>query len=92
MEKHAVKKRSVVVSGRRTSVSLEDRFWDSLRTIAEAEGKTIGVFVSEINARGEAVNLSSAIRIAILEYVQQKGFDQWRNAMRSTGAAACAPN
>lgn len=92
MEKHAVKKRSVVVEGRRTSVSLEDRFWDSLRTIAEAEGKTIGAYVSEINARGEAVNLSSAIRIAILEYVQQKGFDQWRSAMRSPSAVALAPN
>lgn len=92
MEKFAVKKRSVVVDGRRTSVSLEDRFWDSLRTIADAEGKTIGSFVSEIYARGEAANLSSAIRIAILEYVQQKGFDQWRNTMRSTGATSCAPN
>jgi predicted DNA-binding ribbon-helix-helix protein len=92
MEKHAVKKRSVVVDGRRTSVSLEDRFWDSLRTIAEAEGKTIGVFVSEIHARGDAVNLSSAIRISILEYVQQKGFDQWRNAMRQTGAVSYSPN
>jgi len=92
MEKIAVKKRSVVVNGRRTSVSLEDRFWDSLRTIADAEGKTIGSFVSEIHTRGEAVNLSSAIRIAILEYVQQKGFDQWRSTMRSTPAAAFSPN
>jgi predicted DNA-binding ribbon-helix-helix protein len=92
MEKSSVKKRSVVVGGRRTSVSLEDRFWDSLRTIAEAEGKTIGVFVSDIYARGEATNLSSAIRIAVLEYVQQKGFDQWRNAMRSGGAVSYAAN
>ncbi|MCX7320983.1 MAG: ribbon-helix-helix domain-containing protein [Hyphomicrobiales bacterium] len=73
----AVRKRSVVINGRRTSVSLEDRFWDSLRTITKAEGLTIEAFISRINDARDTKNLSSGIRIAILEYVQQKGFNQW---------------
>lgn len=76
----AVRKRSVVINGRRTSVSLEDRFWDSLRTITKAEGLTIEAFISRINDARDTKNLSSGIRIAILEYVQQKGFDQWQRS------------
>ncbi len=76
MAQSAVKKRSIVISGRKTSVSLEDLFWESLRTIVEAEGKTIGVFVSEINEAREAVNLSSAIRVSILEHAQRRPLNQ----------------
>lgn len=72
MAQSAVKKRSIVISGRKTSVSLEDLFWESLRTIVEAEGKTIGVFIAEINEGREAVNLSSAIRVSILEHAQRR--------------------
>lgn len=64
-----VRKRSVVVAGHRTSVSLESAFWDALREIAAAEGKTLNQMVSEID-RERSGNLSSAIRVFVLRYVR----------------------
>lgn len=63
----AVKKRSVVVSGHRTSISLERAFWDCLREIAAQRSLTINELVSEIDA-SRAGNLSSAIRVFVLKY------------------------
>ncbi|WP_428247910.1 ribbon-helix-helix domain-containing protein [Ferrovibrio sp.] len=60
-----VKKRSVVVGGHRTSISLERAFWDALRRLAQAEGKTINQMVSDIDAARQG-NLSSAIRVYVL--------------------------
>lgn len=88
----AVRKRSVVINGRRTSVSLEDRFWDSLRTITKAEGLTIEAFISRINDARDTKNLSSGIRIAILEYVQQKGFNQWQRSFHDAPQMSAAAN
>ena len=60
-----VKKRSVIVAGHRTSVSLERAFWDALRELAVLENKTINHLVTEID-QGRAGNLSSAIRVQVL--------------------------
>lgn len=60
-----VKKRSVMVGGHRTSVSLERAFWDALRELAERDGKTINRMVSDID-EGRDGNLSSAIRVHVL--------------------------
>jgi predicted DNA-binding ribbon-helix-helix protein len=64
-----VKKRSVVVAGHRTSVSLEAAFWDVLREIAQAQGKTLNQLVSEIDD-GRTGNLSSTIRVYVLDSVR----------------------
>ncbi len=64
-----VKKRSVIVAGHRTSVSLERAFWDGLRELALLEGKTINQLVSDID-QGRAGNLSSAIRVFVLNAVR----------------------
>ena len=61
----SVKKRSVVVHGHRTSVSLESVFWDALRELAAARGRTVNQLVGEIDA-GRGGNLSSAIRVFVL--------------------------
>jgi predicted DNA-binding ribbon-helix-helix protein len=61
-----VKKRSVVVGGHRTSISLEQAFWEALLQMAAAEGKTINQMVSDIDA-ARSGNLSSAIRVWILD-------------------------
>lgn len=61
----SVKKRSVVVAGHRTSVSLELAFWDALRDLATLDRKTINQLVSDID-QGRTGNLSSAIRVYIL--------------------------
>ena len=63
-------KRSLTIAGHRTSLSLEQEFWDELKKIAGLERKTIATLVSEIDAaRGER-NLSSAIRVWILHRLQ----------------------
>lgn len=64
-----VAKRSVVVNGRKTSVSIEEPFWRALRMIAKRQGKTISELISEIKSTREGANLSSTIRVYTLEYV-----------------------
>ena len=61
----AIKKRSVVISGHRTSVSLENAFWYALKDIATRNGETVNQLVSEIDD-GRTGNLSSAIRVHVL--------------------------
>ncbi|NKD85304.1 ribbon-helix-helix domain-containing protein [Haematospirillum jordaniae] len=64
-------KRSVRIAGHPTSVSLEDVFWDALRSIAATRGLSINAMVSEIDsARSHTAggNLSSAVRVYILEW------------------------
>ncbi|GJD34609.1 ribbon-helix-helix domain-containing protein [Methylobacterium aerolatum] len=60
-------KRSVMIAGHRTSVSLEDAFWRALTDLATAEGRSVQAVVGAIDAgRGES-NLSSAIRLFVLD-------------------------
>ncbi len=60
-------KRSLSIAGHRTSLSLEPEFWDALRKAAAAKGVTVSALVAEIDqARGER-NLSSAVRVWLLE-------------------------
>ena len=66
--KSAVVKRSIVIGGHKTSVSLEDAFWGRLKTIAAAQSETLSKLVSEIDETRENSNLSSAIRVFVLEH------------------------
>ena len=60
-------KRSLTLKGHRTSVSLEDAFWQAFRDIADAQGKPINVLAAEIDAdRGLETGLASAIRVYVL--------------------------
>jgi predicted DNA-binding ribbon-helix-helix protein len=74
----AIRKRSVAIAGHRTSVSLEQAFWDALREIAERRGLSLARLIGEVdraNPRRAEVprgaNLSSALRVYVLE--QMKG-------------------
>ena len=64
MQSHS--KRSIVVSGRKTSVSLEDQFWNSLKEIARERNMTLGELIGAIDADRQHANLSSAIRLFVL--------------------------
>ena len=65
-----MRKHSLQIAGHRTSVSLEDAFWAALRDIADARGLSLAGLVAQVDAsRGEA-NLSSAIRVFVLENVR----------------------
>lgn len=65
------RKRSVIVSKKRTSVSLEDSFWFSLQAIVQMENTTIEKFIERVQGHRQTPNLSSNLRIAILEYFQR---------------------
>jgi predicted DNA-binding ribbon-helix-helix protein len=61
------KKRSLTISGHRTSISLEEPFWDGLKCAAQDKGVSVAALVAAIDAvRGEA-SLSSAIRLFVYE-------------------------
>jgi predicted DNA-binding ribbon-helix-helix protein len=61
-------KRSIVVEGHKTSISLEDEFWTHLKAIACARQITLSQLVAQIDAERERGNLSSAIRVYVLEH------------------------
>jgi predicted DNA-binding ribbon-helix-helix protein len=66
--KSAVIKRSVIIGGHRTSISLEDPFWRHLKEIARADGWTVSKLIAEIDGSRQHGNLSSAIRLFVLEH------------------------
>ena len=61
-------KRSLTLRGHRTSVSLENAFWQAFRDIAEEDGRAINELAAEIDeARGTDSGLASAIRVFVLD-------------------------
>ncbi len=64
-----VKKRSVEIAGHRTSLSLEEAFWRALKRIAAQDGVSINRLIERID-RERAGNLSSAVRIYVLERIE----------------------
>ncbi len=68
----AVVKRSVIVSGQKTSVSLEDAFWTSLKEIAAKQGLSLSRQLAVIDAQRHTCNLSSAIRLYVLDYFRTR--------------------
>jgi predicted DNA-binding ribbon-helix-helix protein len=61
-----VLKRSIVIEDHKTSVSLEDEFWNSFKEIAEERGMTLAAMIGAIDGGRKHVNLSSAIRLFVL--------------------------
>ncbi len=66
-----LRKRSLDIAGHRTSVSLEDAFWNALRELAASEGISLAGLIARIDAARQGENLSSAIRVYVLEQVRQ---------------------
>ncbi len=64
-------KHSVTVRGHRTSITLEPEFWQSLKDIAEASATSLNTLIAEIDA-GNPENLSSALRVFVLNYYKQR--------------------
>jgi predicted DNA-binding ribbon-helix-helix protein len=62
-----VVKRSIVIARHRTSVSMEQPFWDQLKRIAGERGVSVAALIAEIDQGRRRQNLSSAIRIFVLE-------------------------
>jgi predicted DNA-binding ribbon-helix-helix protein len=70
--KSLVVKRSIVIAGHKTSVSLEDAFWSALKEIATARGTTLSNTVSSIDEGRQRGNLSSAIRLFVLDFYRNQ--------------------
>jgi len=66
--KSPVVKRSIVIAGHKTSVSLEDAFWTAVKDIATARSMTLSELVASIDANRRQGNLSSAIRLFVLDH------------------------
>jgi predicted DNA-binding ribbon-helix-helix protein len=85
--KSSVVKRSIVLAGHKTSVSLEDAFWEGLKEIAKAKRKTLSDLVGSIDTDREHGNLSSALRLFVLSHYQQRTVSGLvvDNSVRATG-------
>ena len=70
--KSSVIKRSIVIAGHKTSVSLEDAFWKGLREIAAERDQTLSRLVMAIDSDRQHSNLSSAIRLFVLGFYRDQ--------------------
>ena len=68
----ALTKRSVLIAGHATSVSLEDEFWQALKAIAERRGTPLGRLIERIDGDRATDNLSSALRLYVLRTLQDE--------------------
>jgi predicted DNA-binding ribbon-helix-helix protein len=71
--KSSIVKRSIVIDGHKTSVSLEDAFWTVLKDIAHAECATVSKIVADIDKKRKLGNLSSALRLFVLDRTRTGG-------------------
>jgi predicted DNA-binding ribbon-helix-helix protein len=94
--KSPVIKRSIVIAGHKTSISLEDAFWRGLKEIAIGRDKTLSDLVAEIDTGRPHNNLSSAIRLFVLDHyraqtnghaAESKRHQFYGSNKRSTGGA-----
>jgi predicted DNA-binding ribbon-helix-helix protein len=88
--KSPVVKRSVIIGGHKTSVSLEDEFWSSLKEIGGLRFMTLSNLIGSIESRRQHGNLSSAIRLFVLDYYRSRvapGSDQGLQDMLARSAS-----
>ncbi len=71
-----MKKRSVIISGHSTSITLEEEFWCELKNIASTQNISINKLISRIDAQEKGIehgqNLSSTLRLYILKNLKEK--------------------
>jgi len=91
--KSKVVKRSIVIAGHKTSVSLEEAFWRGLKDIAESRRVTLSDLVGSIDSARQQGNLSSAIRLFVFDHFQRRSSgdrDPGRPADEIPAAAAAS--
>jgi predicted DNA-binding ribbon-helix-helix protein len=75
MIKSRIAKRSIVVNGHKSSVSLEDEFWTALKVMAGKRFMTLQELVTAIDKQRQHSNLSSAIRLFVLDFYRSRASD-----------------
>jgi predicted DNA-binding ribbon-helix-helix protein len=83
--KSQIVKRSIVIDGHKTSVSLEDPFWRCLKEIAQGEQRTLSKVVAAIDLARQHGNLSSAIRLFVLDRMRAARYSAHRLDGDQTG-------
>ena len=91
--KSLVLKRSVVIAGHKTSVSVEDAFWKALKQIASHRNMALSDLVGSIDVEREHANLSSAIRLFVLAFCRTQFGERTavRDVSREDGALRVLP-
>jgi predicted DNA-binding ribbon-helix-helix protein len=87
--KSAIIKRSIVLAGHKTSVSLENEFWDGMRQIADQKNTTVSALLQQIDTGRSSANLSSAIRIFVFNQFRAQA-DATQQAVNRRHAARSA--
>jgi predicted DNA-binding ribbon-helix-helix protein len=82
-------KRSIVIAGHKTSISIEEPFWKGLREIAAAKGTRVSKLVAYIDKDRQQGNLSSHIRLFVLEHYQTLAARS--DAVEQTASSSTAP-
>jgi predicted DNA-binding ribbon-helix-helix protein len=90
--KSLVIKRSIVIAGHKTSISLEDAFWTALKDVALAQRTTLSELVAAIDSQRRHGNLSSAIRLFVLEHFQARAESPANNGPAKHGPANKRPD
>jgi predicted DNA-binding ribbon-helix-helix protein len=75
-----VAKRSILLAGHKTSVSLEEQFWNALKEIAREKGMSVSALVLRVDSAREIGNLSSALRTFVLEHYRNRAAEPVRPA------------
>ena len=65
-----IRKRSINLAGHKTSISVENEFWDCMKEIAHFRGLSVSDFVNQVAVDRPHGNLSSAVRLCVLDYYQ----------------------
>lgn len=65
-------KRSIMIAGHGTSVSLEPEFWDGLKAMAQSRQMSLAQLVASLDAERQSGNLSSALRLAVLAFYRDR--------------------
>jgi predicted DNA-binding ribbon-helix-helix protein len=86
--KQNITKRSVVIAGHKTSVSLEEPFWTAVREITRARAITVSALLHEIDRARANANLSSAVRVFVLDYIRQQDVQSRLEGNPESGSAA----
>ena len=89
--KSPVVKRSIVIAGHKTSVSLEDAFWKALKEIASGRHMTLSDIVAVIDSERQHGNLSSAIRLFVLDFYRNPRSDETTPRDEALEASADRP-
>ncbi|MCZ4272602.1 ribbon-helix-helix domain-containing protein [Maritalea porphyrae] len=67
-----MKKRSLTIAGHRTSVALEQEFWDEIDALAKVQSLTLSQLIEQIDQNRDTENLASALRLAVLRSLKSQ--------------------